>query len=60
MFMFSNFVLSVSECGVKKLIDDDWVGSGKVERKEWILQNKVKLFLLLLLGSYYSLNWFFV
>ena len=33
MFMLSNFVLLVSECGVKKVIDDDWMGSGKMERK---------------------------
>ena len=34
MFMLSNFVLLVSECGVKKkVIDNDWMGSGKMERK---------------------------
>lgn len=59
MFMLGNFVLSVSECGMKKkLIDNDWTGSYKVEGNEWILQRRVKLclLLLLLLNTYYSLS----
>lgn len=52
MFMFSNFALLVSNfIGLvwKKLIDDDWIGSGKVRRREYICQNNVKTLFVLIL-----------